>query len=162
MLERQIVTVKSITKYWTPRHVLKGRSPLNWQDRKISQLCQQINSVENNCHILDLVQAFPTKIVGLRSEMRTFLPVWGGVGPGGVAHHVLCSNAAAFFFRIVASSLYAMLQELKFDESLLCFKNYKFPCFVELLRTDWRGCPEVCILYALGSMARCFHDQTRI
>ena len=45
------------------------------------------------------------------------------------------SNAAAFFFRIVASSLYAMLQELKFDESFLCFKNYKFLCLSELRDT---------------------------
>ena len=63
------------------------------------------------------------------------------------------SDPAAFFFRIVFSSLYAMLQELKFDESLLWFKNFKFLCLVELLKTDWRGCSEVCLLYAQGSMA---------
>ena len=32
---------------------------------------------------------FPTKMVGLQSEMKTFLPVRGGAGPGGVTHHVL-------------------------------------------------------------------------
>ena len=52
-----------------------------------------MKSVENNCYIPDLVQAFPdghfpTKMAGLQSQMRTFLPVRGGAGPVGVAHHV--------------------------------------------------------------------------
>ena len=41
------------------KHVPKGRSPLNRQDRKIAQSCQQMESVENNCYIPDLVHAFP-------------------------------------------------------------------------------------------------------
>ena len=60
MLDRQIITVKikSITNYWSLRHVPKGRSPINWQDRKIAQSCQQMKSVENNCYIPDLVRAW--------------------------------------------------------------------------------------------------------
>ena len=46
-----------------------------------------------------------------------------------------------------------MLQELKFDESLLCFKNYKFLCLVELLRTDWKR-----MLRDLSFICPRFHD----
>ena len=34
----------------------------------------------------------------------------------------------------------------------MCFKNDKFLCLADLLRTDWRGCSEVCLKYAQGSM----------
>ena len=36
-----------------------------------------------------LYRHFPTKMVGLQSDMKTFLPVRGGAGPGGVPHDVL-------------------------------------------------------------------------
>ena len=58
-------------------------------------------------------------MVGLQSEMRTFLPLRGGAGPGGVAHHVLRAAIKAVMLLlsspVFCSSLYAMLQELKFD-----------------------------------------------
>ena len=38
---------------------------------------------------------FPTKMVGLQSEMITFIPVRGGAGPRRVAHHVLWATIKA-------------------------------------------------------------------
>ena len=99
---------------------------------------------------------FPTKMVGLQSEMITFLPVKGGAGPGGVAHHVLWATIKAVMLLLSFSGLspyhcMPWCRNFKFDESLLYFKNYKFLCLVDLLRTDWRGCSDVCVLYAQGS-----------
>ena len=113
-----------------------------------------MKSVENNCYFPDLVQAFPNEKGWFTSEMRTFLLVscwaWRSCSSCSLSGNK-SSKAAAFFFRIVTSSLYVMQQELKVVESLLCLKIYKFLCLVELLRTDWRGCSEACLLYAHGS-----------
>ena len=57
------------------------------------------------------------------------------------------SNAAAFFFQVVSSSKYAILQELNCD-----YGSYTRLCFVELLRTDWGRCSEAGLLYVHVTM----------
>ena len=44
-------------------------------------------------------------MVSLQSEMRTFLPVRGGAGPGGVAHHVLEAAIKAVMLLLSFSGL---------------------------------------------------------
>ena len=56
MLERQIVTVRSITKY--SKACSKREKSFKMTSQKIAQSCQQMKSVENNCYIPDLVQTF--------------------------------------------------------------------------------------------------------
>jgi hypothetical protein len=57
------------------------------------------------------------------------------------------SNVAAFFFLVVSSSKYAILQELNCD-----YGSYTRLCSVELLRTNWGRCSEAGLLYVHVTM----------
>ena len=74
-----------------------------------------MKSVENNCYFPDLVQAFPNENGWFTKGNDSILPVRGGGVPGGVALHVPSRRAVMLLLSSsgFASSLYAMLQELR-------------------------------------------------
>ena len=156
MLDRQIVILKSITKYEL-QACSKREESLNWQDKKIAQSCQQMESVENNCYIPDLVHAFPDEN-GLFTKWNENIftckrRCWTWRSDSSCSPSCnKSSNAAAFFFRIFVHHCMPCCRNLNLINLYCALRITNFLCLVELLRTDWRGFSKVCLWYAQGSM----------